>query len=138
RHDVAWVGEFALGAAYAFVDIAHVGIEHGPRRLQQGRVDVALHGDVVADDADRLIHRHPPVDADRVDDAAQPHVVEERPGTDAEVDAGHTDAVERGVRVRGDVRAVVRATEGARPRVEELHDGGTGVALDLEETTRDA
>src|SRR5690606_41311865 len=55
RHAVTEVEHVALGSATAFDDVAHVRLEHRPRRLQQSGVDVALHGDVVADDADRLV-----------------------------------------------------------------------------------
>src|SRR5690606_9924709 len=82
RHAVAEIEDVPLRRAAAFDDVAHVRFEHGPRRLQQRRVDVALHGHVVSDDADRLVERHPPVHADCVDDATQAHVAQGGSGSD--------------------------------------------------------
>ncbi len=106
---------------------------HLGRREHQRRVEVALHGLARPDPADRLVERHPPVDPDDVGPGL-PHVVQQLPRPDAEVDARHVrDGGQDPGAVRLHVAAVVGGGQGADPGVEQLHGAGPGVDLHPQE-----
>ena len=66
RHAVAEVDHVAGRLGAAGDDVAHVRLEHRPRRGQQRGVDVALQRRRAAQPAVRLVERRPVVDADDV------------------------------------------------------------------------
>ena len=134
-HAVAEVDPVARCGLAAGDDVAHVGLQHLPRRGQQRRVDVALHGGDAAQAGDAVVEGQAVVDADDVG-ARVAHVREDLGGAGAEVHARHAEVRDgrqdaRGV--RGDVGAVVGARQGAGPRVEELDGPRAGAHLGAEE-----
>ncbi len=104
----------------------------------EGRIQIALHGQVRSDASAGRVERHPPVDTDHVG-ARRGHEAEELTGAHAEKDGGHAevrDPVEDGPRGREDELLVLVGGERTGPAVEELDRLRPGLDLGPEEGHR--
>src|SRR5262249_42427922 len=103
------------------------------RGEQRQRVEVALHGHVVADARPGGVEVDPPVDPDHVA-AGGAHAFEQAGGAGAEVDHGcaGTDGGDQRTHVGEDRRPVIGRSETADPAVEQLYGFGAGVDLHVQ------
>ena len=130
---------------YAVTEIEHVprqarrlgqdpfgGARHDLDRSQaDGRIQVALEGDVRPDPSRRHLQRHPPVDADDIRARAR-HQAEQLAGPHSEMDAGDAqigEAFEDPPRRWQRELGVLGRRESTDPAVEELYGPGPGLDL---------
>ncbi|OPZ51574.1 MAG: hypothetical protein BWY91_02663 [bacterium ADurb.BinA028] len=112
-----------------------MGVEFGPRTIEQRGVDVALDGSAPTEQCDCLIERSLRIDPHDICPGIT-HGHEQVAGARAEVDARHTDVGdlgEDGGGVRLHVSQVVLDAQRAGPRIEQLQGAGPGEALGAKE-----
>ena len=139
QHTVAQVEDMAFEFRGGVEDLAGLGLHHGRRREENGRVEIALERLAGTDPAGRLVQRNAPVHPDHVG-AGLAHEPEQFAGAHPEVDAGHPvggDRVEDHGRGGHHIAAVVVGRQRAGPGVEELHRARAGLDLDLQEAPGD-
>ena len=123
----------ARAAGGAVEDVLHALADVRGLREQDGRIEVALHGDVVAHGRPARVQIDAPVEADHVA-AGGAHRGQERRRAGAEVDDRRAlpQRADQRARVRQHERPVVVGREHADPRVEDLHRLGAGGDLTVE------
>ena len=100
QHAVTEVEDVARRVPALLDDLAHAPLEGLPRREEQGRVEVALHGIRRPEPLDGVGQRHAVVDADHLGPGLA-HEGQQLARADPEVDAGHVEVGDGGERGGG-------------------------------------